>query len=48
MNYDETYPESVATVGFGDSWNWSDPMKMAGNRTRYVGLYRSMGEASCL
>ena len=32
MDNDGTYPESVATVGFGNSWNWSDPMKMAGNR----------------
>ncbi|MCD6393009.1 MAG: type II secretion system protein, partial [Planctomycetes bacterium] len=23
MDNDETYPESVATVGFGSSWNWS-------------------------
>ena len=24
------YPESVATVGFGDNWNWSDPTKLVG------------------
>ena len=44
MDNDETYPESVATVGFGSSWNWSDPMKMPGNRTRSPGLYRAMSE----
>ena len=33
MDHNEMFPESVATVGFGDSWNWSDPMKMIGNRT---------------
>ena len=38
------YPESVATVGFGAHWNWSDPRKLTGNRTRAPGMYRSMSE----
>lgn len=42
LDYDDRYPESVATVGFGNSWNWSDPTKMAGNRRRSPGLHRSM------
>jgi prepilin-type N-terminal cleavage/methylation domain-containing protein len=44
MDNNDTYPESVATVGFGDNWNWSDPMKMTGNRTRSPGMHRAMCE----
>ena len=44
MDNDGSYPESVATVGFGSNWNWSDPMKMAGNRTRSPGMHRAMSE----
>lgn len=42
LDNDDRYPESVATVGFGDSWNWSDPAKLTGNRRRSPGLHRSM------
>lgn len=42
LDNDEKYPESVATVGFGSSWNWSDPTKLTGNRRRSPGLHRSM------
>jgi hypothetical protein len=38
----DQYPESVATVGFGDFWNWSDPRKMIGNRKRTPRLHRAM------
>jgi len=38
----DRYPQSVATVGFGNNWNWSDPRKLTGNRRRSPGLYRSM------
>jgi prepilin-type N-terminal cleavage/methylation domain-containing protein len=41
---DGQYPESVATVGFEPHWNWSDPRKLTGNRTRTPGMYRSMSE----
>ncbi|MDH4238523.1 MAG: type II secretion system GspH family protein [Phycisphaerae bacterium] len=41
---DGQYPESVATVGFGAHWNWSDPRKLTGNRTRSPGMYRAMSE----
>ncbi|MBW8041584.1 MAG: prepilin-type N-terminal cleavage/methylation domain-containing protein [Planctomycetes bacterium] len=41
---DGQYPESVATVGFGKLWNWSDPRKLTGNRTRTPGMYRAMSE----
>lgn len=39
---DDQYPQSVATVGFGDSWNWTDPTKLIGNRRRSPSLHRSM------
>ncbi|MBE0537569.1 MAG: prepilin-type N-terminal cleavage/methylation domain-containing protein [Phycisphaerae bacterium] len=42
MDNNDNYPESVATVGFGPGWNWSDPMKMTGNHTRSPGMHRSM------
>jgi prepilin-type N-terminal cleavage/methylation domain-containing protein len=42
LDNDDRYPQSVATVGFGDSWNWSDPTKLTGNRRRSPGLHRSM------
>jgi prepilin-type N-terminal cleavage/methylation domain-containing protein len=38
----DRYPDSVATVGFGEKWNWSDPTKMIGNRNRAPQVYRSM------
>lgn len=38
----ERYPESVATVGFGDNWNWTDPTKLTSSRRRAPGLYRAM------
>ena len=41
---DERYPESVATIGLGSSWNWSDPTKLIGNRRRSPGLHRAMSE----
>jgi len=44
MDNNGAYPESVATVGFGSNWNWSDPMKMTGNRTRSPGMHRAMSE----
>lgn len=42
LDNDELYPQSIATVGFGDRWNWSDPTKLIGNRKRSPGLYRAM------
>ena len=35
------YPESVATVGFGDNWNWQEPTMLTGYRKRRARLYRS-------
>lgn len=42
LDHDGQYPQSVATIGFGDSWNWSEPTKLTGNRRRSPRLYRSM------
>lgn len=42
LDNDDKYPDSVATVGFGSYWNWSDPTKLMGNRTRNPGVHRSM------
>ena len=41
---DERYPQSVATIGFGDQWNWTDPTKLIGNRRRSPSLHRAMSE----
>jgi prepilin-type N-terminal cleavage/methylation domain-containing protein len=42
-NHDR-YPESVATIGFDDSWNWTDPTRLTGNRRRSPQLYRAMSQ----
>ncbi|MBN2181635.1 MAG: type II secretion system protein [Sedimentisphaerales bacterium] len=42
-NHDR-YPESVATIGFDDNWNWTDPTRLTGNRRRSPQLYRAMSE----
>jgi prepilin-type N-terminal cleavage/methylation domain-containing protein len=42
MDNDEEYPESIATVGTGDNWNWSEPTMLAGYTKRSPMLYRSM------
>ena len=28
VDNDDLFPPSVATVGMGDGWNWSDPRRM--------------------
>jgi prepilin-type N-terminal cleavage/methylation domain-containing protein len=44
LDNNERYPPSVATVGFDNNWNWSDPTKLTGNRHRSPGLHRAMSE----
>ena len=44
MDNNERYPQSVATVGTGDSWNWSDPTKLTGTTHRSPGMHRAMSE----
>jgi type II secretory pathway pseudopilin PulG len=39
---DEHFPESVATVGDLDYWNWQEPMMLTGYRARSPRLHRSM------
>lgn len=41
-DHDDQYPGSVAKVGFGTFWNWSDPTKLAGSDLRTPGRYRSV------
>jgi prepilin-type N-terminal cleavage/methylation domain-containing protein len=41
---DESYPESVATVGYDTYWNWSDPTRLIGNKSRSPRIHRSMSE----
>jgi len=40
----DRYPESVATIGFGDTWNWSDSTRLTGNRRRSPQIHRAMSE----
>ena len=39
---DDLYPPSVATVGFGDAWNWSDSTRLIGIDKRSPQIHRSM------
>jgi prepilin-type N-terminal cleavage/methylation domain-containing protein len=39
---DDQYPESVATIGFGDNWHWQEPMILTGDRKRSPRLHRSI------
>ncbi len=43
-DHSDQYPESVATIGYGENWNWTDPTRMTGNRQRSPRLYRSMSQ----
>ena len=42
MDNDEGYPDSIATIGFGDLWNWQEPMMLTGYSTRSPRARRSM------
>lgn len=42
MDNDGRYPESVATIGFGDHWHWQEPTMLTAYRQRSPGLHRSM------
>ncbi len=39
---DDLYPPSVATVGFGDAWNWTDITRLIGVEKRSPQIHRSM------
>jgi type II secretory pathway pseudopilin PulG len=38
----DRYPPSVATIGFGDDWNWQEPTMLTGYLKRTPALQRSM------
>jgi len=42
VDHDGLFPDSVATVGFGDHWNWHEPTTLTGIRKRSPRVYRSM------
>ena len=41
---DGSYPESVATITFGDSWHWQEPTMMTACKSRPSQTYRAMSE----
>lgn len=42
LDSDDSYPPSVATIGFADYWNWQEPTMLTGYRNRSPQLHRSM------
>jgi hypothetical protein len=42
MDNRDRYPDSVATVGFNEGWNWSNPRRMVGITKRSPQLHRAM------
>lgn len=42
LDNEQHYPESVATVGDQEYWNWQEPMMLTGYRARSPRLHRSM------
>ncbi|NLH15915.1 MAG: type II secretion system protein [Phycisphaerae bacterium] len=44
VDYSDRLPQSVATIGTGEYWNWTEPMMLTGYRERSPGLHRSMAE----
>lgn len=42
LDHDGLFPESVATIGYDDHWNWSEPTTLTGICKRSRELYRSM------
>ena len=44
MDNQGKYPDSVATVGFGNIWNWSDPRKLIGKHKRTPAGHRAISE----
>ena len=43
MDNDDRYPESVATIGTEDNWNWQEPTILTGDRKRSPRHNRSIG-----
>jgi prepilin-type N-terminal cleavage/methylation domain-containing protein len=43
-DHDQVYPPSVATVGFGENWGWSDVTRLTGTDKRTPRMHRAMSE----
>ncbi len=43
-DHNERYPESVATIGAGNTWNWFDSTRLTGIRRRSPQVHRAMSE----
>ena len=41
FDHDESFPESMATITFGDSWNWQEPTMMTATQPRPLRAHRS-------
>lgn len=41
---DQSYPESIATVGFGTTWGWAAPTQLIANKRRSHSVLRSMSD----
>lgn len=44
LDHNDRYPESVATIGTGSTWNWQEPTMMTACRPRNSKVHRSMSE----
>ena len=44
INNNDKYPDSVATIGTGGTWNWQEPMMMTACQPRNSQVRRSMSE----
>jgi len=44
INNDDKYPDSVATIGTGRTWNWQEPTMMTACQPRNLQVHRSMSE----
>ena len=42
VDNDERYPDSVATLGVGSTWNWAEPMMLTAHQARSPRFHRSM------
>ena len=42
IDNDQLYPESVATIGNQEYWNWQEPMMLTGYRARSPRMHRSL------
>lgn len=43
LDHKDRYPQSVATIGYGNYWNWREPTMLAGYQKRTPQHFRSLG-----